>query len=249
MFDFNDVLTMGSNDAVIGIGRGTEGEKVRASMQRTGLPNLMEYKNPGDLVDDLKKGVIDAAVRGDMSSSDLLPILKDRFNVERMMRVALMGSKGRKTVFLAPVGIDDVCTAEEKYEIVEMSIRLMRELGSDLKIAIMSSGRKDDVGRLKSIDRSIGDSIDLVELLSQDGYDAYHAQILIESAVEEADLIVPPDGVVGNVIFRCMHLIGGLPSMGAPVLNIDKVFIDTSRAKVDYSDSIMLAKAMTEVYR
>ena len=32
--------------------------------------------------------------------------------------------------------------------------------------------------------------------------------------------------------------------MGAPILNIDKVYIDTSRAKSDYVDAIALASAL-----
>ena len=69
---------------------------------------------------------------------------------------------------------------------------------------------------------------------------------MIENAVEDADLIIAPDGISGNLIFRTMHLIGGALALGAPIINIDKVFIDTSRAKKDYKDSIALAMRLTE---
>jgi predicted methyltransferase MtxX (methanogen marker protein 4) len=35
--------------------------------------------------------------------------------------------------------------------------------------------------------------------------------------------------------------------MGAPILNIDRVFVDTSRAKASYSDSIALASALVSM--
>ena len=89
-------------------------------------------------------------------------------------------------------------------------------------------------------------ALELVDRLNSEGYDAYHAEILIENAVNDADLIIAPDGISGNLIFRTMHLIGGALALGAPVINIDKVFIDTSRAKKDYKDSIALAMRLTE---
>lgn len=43
-----------------------------------------------------------------------------------------------------------------------------------------------------------------------------------------------------------MHFIGGAKALGAPVVNADKLFIDTSRAKTDYRDSIALAMRLSE---
>ena len=88
----------------------------------------------------------------------------------------------------------------------------------------------------------LGDALDS----RRSGDHAYHAEILIENAVNDADLIIAPDGISGNLIFRTMHLIGGALALGAPIINIDKVFIDTSRAKKDYKDSIALAMRLTE---
>jgi predicted methyltransferase MtxX (methanogen marker protein 4) len=64
--------------------------------------------------------------------------------------------------------------------------------------------------------------------------------------VDEADLIIAPDGITGNLIFRTMHFIGDALALGAPVLNIDRVFVDTSRVKTDYIDSIILAMKLAE---
>ncbi|HNU35696.1 MAG TPA: methanogen marker protein 4, partial [Methanomassiliicoccales archaeon] len=77
-----------------------------------------------------------------------------------------------------------------------------------------------------------------------EGYDVEHCQILIEDAVRTKNLVIAPDGISGNIIFRTMHLVDGCVSMGAPILNLDRVFIDTSRAKRCYTDSIALASAL-----
>ena len=79
-----------------------------------------------------------------------------------------------------------------------------------------------------------------------EGYDAYDAEILLEDIVREADLVIAPDGISGNIIFRALHFIGGAKALGAPVINTDKIFVDTSRAKTDYVDCIALAMKLTE---
>ncbi|MDD3398769.1 MAG: methanogen marker protein 4, partial [Candidatus Methanomethylophilaceae archaeon] len=55
------------------------------------------------------------------------------------------------------------------------------------------------------------------------------------------NMIIAPDGMSGNIIFRALHFVGGCKALGAPVLNLEKVFVDTSRVKSDFQDSIALA--------
>ena len=76
------------------------------------------------------------------------------------------------------------------------------------------------------------------------GIQAQHYGILLEDAFKKSNIVIPPDGIMGNLIFRTLHFLGGAKSVGAPVVNIDKVFVDTSRAKKDYSTSIALASAL-----
>ena len=229
----------------VGIGCNGTSAKVRDSVK--GIEGYATvYTDPERLVDDLISGKIDAAVRGDMSSSVLLPILKRKMNVPDLERIVLLEPVGGKLVIVAPVGIDEGWTVEQKYNLAVKSIELMKRIGMGTRIAVMSGGRKDDIGRHPTVDGTIRDALELVDRLNAEGYDAYHAEILIEDAVKDADLIIAPDGISGNLIFRTMHLIGGALALGAPIINIDKVFIDTSRAKKDYKDSIALAMRLTE---
>lgn len=233
--------------ANIRIGIGTNGTswKVRESIR--GIEDRVTiYTDPELLIDDLYTGKIDAALRGDMSSAVVLPILKRRFGVSELERVVLLEPQGRKMIMTAPVGIDEGWTVDQKYELVIKSIALMEKLGMGKRIAIMSGGREDDVGRHPQVDKTIRDASELVERLNDEGYDAYNTEILIETAVNDADLIIAPDGISGNLIFRTLHFLGGAKALGAPVINIDKVFVDTSRAKTDYKDSIALAIILAE---
>jgi len=245
MFTVKDLLQGDVPDVRVGIGCGTDLRNVERSVRTLNSNNIMIYKDPNALVDDLFSGNIEAAVRGDMPSSGLLNVLKRKADVKELERLAIMEIK-RKPIFLAPVGIDEGWTVAQKFSIAERAVDLMEELGADTTIAVMSGGRTEDTGRNSVVDKTIRDAMELVTLLNESGYDAYHAEILIESAVEDADLIIAPDGVTGNLIFRVMHFIGDAVALGAPVMNIEKIFVDTSRAKTDYIDSIILAMRLVE---
>jgi predicted methyltransferase MtxX (methanogen marker protein 4) len=46
------------------------------------------------------------------------------------------------------------------------------------------------------------------------------------------------------LIFRTLTFLGSGQGHGAPVVNIDKIFVDTSRASPDYANAIRLAESM-----
>ncbi|MDR0778572.1 MAG: methanogenesis marker protein Mmp4/MtxX [Methanomassiliicoccaceae archaeon] len=243
MFTYDGLLKDTPKDVIVGIGRGSERGDVERSA--AAFENVLIYDDPGEMVCDLKNGSIDAAVRGDMSSSKLLPKIKEDFGLSDIQRTVLLEPVGKKMVFVAPVGIDEGWTVPQKYDLAIKSVELMRRIGMNERIAVMSGGREDDKGRNDTVDRTIDDAAELVKKLRSEGYDAYHAEILIESAVDEADLLIAPDGISGNLIFRTLHFLGNAKALGAPVINMNKVFVDTSRVKTDYRDSIALAMRLT----
>lgn len=246
MFTSKTLLCGDMPDVRVGIGRGTDSGNVERSVLAMDGHDVVIYDDPYELTDDLANGNIDAAVRGDMSSSMLLPILRSKLNLPALERVVFLEPMGGKLIIMAPVGIDEGWTDEQRISLAKRSADLARKVGMGSKIAIMSGGRCEDVGRCRVVDRSIESARAIAKQLVSEGYDAYHSQILIENAVDEADIVIAPEGITGNIIFRTLHFIGGAKALGAPVVNSDKVFIDTSRAKTDYRDSIALAMRLTE---
>ncbi|MBQ9690473.1 MAG: methanogenesis marker protein Mmp4/MtxX [Candidatus Methanomethylophilaceae archaeon] len=204
------------------------------------------YDEPEALIDDLIAGKIDAAIRGDMSSSVLLPIVKQKTGLKGLERIVFLELLNGKMIIMAPVGIDEGWSDEQRIELARQSVKMAKRVGLGTKIAVMSGGRCEDRGRCRAVDTSIDSALNIVKVLRSEGYDAYHSQILIEDAVNNADILIAPQGIVGNIIFRTLHFIGGAKALGAPIVNLDKVFIDTSRVKTDYTDSIALAMRLTE---
>ena len=132
---------------------------------------------------------------------------------------------------LAPVGIDEGKNVDEKVIIVEQACEFLKRIGKEPKIAILSGGRSQDIGRSHQIDRSIRDGEKLTSIIKHK-YSVKHYYILIEDAIKDkCNLILAPDGISGNLIFRSLVLVGSAKSHGAITLGINQIFIDTSRAQ------------------
>jgi len=242
------IMTRGRrSDVKIGIGAAQGSEKVRSSVIEANEKQYgrsMVFEDTRSMVAALAGGEIDAAVRGDLGSKEVIQALKDAFGVDRILRVALLQPRYGRLFFLAPVGIDEGRTVEEKVEIITLSGGLMTFLGATPSFAILSGGRLSDVGRSADVDRSISEAEEVVRICRGRGIQADHLEILIEKAARNYNFVLAPDGVSGNLIFRTMHFLGDGRALGAPVVNIDRLFVDTSRAKQSYVDSIALASAL-----
>ena len=202
------------------------------------------YADPEQMIRDLIDHKIDAAVRGAMGSLEVLEELKRQFDLKEVCRTAVLENGCGKQFLLTPVGIDEGRTAAQRIELVKTTIEYFVLVGWKLSVGILSKGRSEDASRGREIRRSLEEGESTAKRLNAMGIPAKHYSILLEDAVREADLVVAPDGVTGNLIFRSMHFVGGGKAYGAPVVNIPEVFVDTSRAKTDFSDAILLAAGL-----
>lgn len=231
----------------IGIGVKQRSEVIQKNIQeakRMGLPEIEIYEDSKQLCLDLREKKLCAAVRGTLSSNDLLSSMKEIYNINRVLRVALLSTAHGKPFFLAPIGIDEGNNFDERYQLMKQGARYLKCLGVTPVIAILSKGRAEDGERGEEITKSLQEGIMLEQKARSEGLEAHHKHILIEQAVEEADFIIAPDGVSGNLIFRTLYFLGGGGAIGAPVVNIGRVFIDTSRDKRSYTDSLAFAAAL-----
>jgi|WetSurSiteA1Bulk_404760.scaffolds.fasta_scaffold50359_1 putative methanogen marker protein 4 len=204
----------------------------------------LDYITPEDpaseLVELLARGEIDGAVRGNVSASRAMKELSSRFNIT-VRRMALF-ELGEWAFFLAPVGIDEGETLADKLDLVLGGARYLKNMGISPAVSILSGGRMEDVGRSQRVDLTLADAEFVAARARDCGINAIHRGILIESCRGD-DLILAPDGISGNLIFRTLMLLCGATSLGAPVL-MDQVFVDSSRARNDFTGPVMLASAL-----
>jgi len=247
----------------IGIGIAEEPEKVVASANTVSGPfeticycspgtvdktilkehvHLLEHADPARaLVDDLASGRIDAAVRGTLPSNATLKALKTAMGVDHLERIALLETVNGKKFLLSPVGVDEGWTVAEKLELIKKGRIIAQKFGLPAKVGVLSGGRLGDIGRHPQVDASMAEA-ELVARLA----DATHFEILIEDAIETCGLIIAPDGISGNLVFRTLTFLGGGYGHGAPVVNISRIFVDSSRASPNYADALLLAASLLE---
>jgi len=245
----------------IGIGMEQDKEKVISSVIKSGITDqIILYCKPGtidpgtenldihtsacpeqDLVTDLMKGTIRAAVRGTLPANATLKALKLAAGVDHLERIALLETAGGKKFLLAPVGVDEGWSVAEKVTFVKKGREIAEKFGLPTRVAILSGGRLGDVGRNRKVDRSMAEA-ELVARLTGET----HYEILVENAISDAGVIIAPDGITGNLMFRTLTFLGAGHGHGAPVVNIDRIFVDTSRASPDYRNAIMLADSLSK---
>lgn len=193
------------------------------------------------LAGDLASGVIDAAVRGTLPANATLKALKGAMKVDRLERIALLETAGGKKFLFAPVGVDEGWTVEEKVALVRKGREIAERFGLSREVGILSGGRLGDIGRHEIVDKSIRDADEVARLTG-----AKHVEILIEDAVAGCGLIIAPDGISGNLVFRTLVFLGAGHGHGAPVVNISRIFVDTSRASPNYTNALLLAVSLLE---
>jgi putative methanogen marker protein 4 len=249
LIDVKDLLARGTRSRVkVGMGGSSAvlADTKRLVVSSGSRIQIVSFEEPRDLVNSLRRGEIDVAVRGALSSSRVLQCLKDEFRLKEVMRAAVLEDSRGKPFILTPVGIDEGVDYPSKTRLAFSTIEYFSRLGWNLKAGILSKGRLEDGNRGPQIRTSLQEGEMLARALKKQGTNARHYAILLEDAVKDCDLVIAPDGVSGNLIFRSLHFVGATRAYGAPVVNLDKVFVDTSRGKADFLDSVLFAAGLAE---
>ena len=181
----------------------------------------------------LKDDLIDAAIRGSLSSNRFLENIKNHFRITKVNRLALLETFNGYQFFFAPVGIDEYRDYQSKIDFIESALKFFHFIGIQPKISILSGGRKGDRGRDNIVDKSLEVAEKIVTFFKNKDstIQIFNDEILIEKAIEnQSNLIFAPDGISGNLIYRTLVHLGGGKAHGAIYLGLEKIIIDTSRA-------------------
>ena len=209
---------------------------------------LKLVKKDKDLVKAILDDDVDAVIRGSLPASNVMKELKTKFSdISRATYV-----NGDNVEFLlTPVGIDEGKTVEDKLKIAVECGEFLRSQSKDPKIAVLASVRKGDYGRSEEISKSIDESEKLTKLIKENtDFEVTNHYILIEKALKDkCNVIIAPDGIIGNIIFRTLVLVNSWPSCGAITFGINSIYIDTSRDQniTGYLRSLKLAYNLANI--
>lgn len=191
--------------------------------------DVVTVESEDELFDLLMSGEVDAAVRGSLSASVIMSKLKEKY--PELYRASYIEFGGKKFL-LSPVGIDEGETVAQKFNIAILASKFLESEGVKPHIAVLSSGRPNDRGRCRRVDKSLDDGEELTARIKERSLDVKHYYALLEDVVKsDANVIIAPDGIVGNTIFRTLVLVAGAKSYGAVTLGMKEIYIDTSRAQ------------------
>ena len=214
----------------IAIGIGTNNNILKAieEFEKEYQADIDLVHDDNDLANAILDDDIDAVVRGSLAASGVIKKVKENF--PDISRATYVNGDG-KEFLLSPVGIDEGSTIDEKFKIAENCGEFLEKLGKEPKIAVLADGRKGDYGRSEKISKSIDDSEKLTRLIKENtDFEVKNYYILIEQAIQDkCNVIIAPDGIIGNIIFRTLILVNSWPSYGAVTFGINGIYIDTSR--------------------
>ncbi len=227
---------------IAGVG---ENKNIVEASQKVDFPvHLVEGEE--EFVESVFENKAYAFVRGSLSASRLINKLKKRY--DEFYRASFLEIDQHK-FFLAPVGIDEGDNLLQKVHLTQLGAQFLQKINIKPKIAIISGGREQDVGRSQKIDDSIEQGKLLTRIISNK-YPVKHYFILIEKAIKDnANFILVPDGITGNLIFRSLVLSGAGRSHGAITMGINEILIDTSRSLdvAGYTRALKFAKCLVDL--
>ena len=208
-------------------------------------------KNETELLNGILDKNVDAVIRGSLPAKNLINELKNNYPHSNINRCTYIKNND-KEFLISPVGIDEGLNPEQRIELAKDCVNFTLKLGKTPKIGVLGNGRKDDYNRNNpEVDKSLKESEEITrelkklypEYLIKDYY------ILIEKAINEnCNIILAPDGVIGNILFRSLVLVSKWESMGAITLGIPEIYIDTSRDQSinGYYRALNLAYSLTK---
>ncbi len=212
----------------------------------TTLDAMVSETPESAIIQLLKDGKVDGVVRGSLGANSTLRSLRRIMGLDKILRVSLLRAPSGRFFFFAPVGVDEGWSVEDKVELGEKGVQLIRRFGVEPKVGVLSGGRMEDRGRSPRVDRTMDDAEAVAEALRRKGVQARHASILFEDAISEYEYIIAPDGVCGNLMFRALCLVGCGEGYGAPLVGADIAYVDTSRAGSGYENAICMASALAK---
>lgn len=232
---------------VVGVG---ENKNIIKACQRYKQDNVnIEYVySDEDLVNAILDENVNAVIRGSLPASDVMKQLKSEY--PKITRATYVNGNGNEFL-LTPVGIDEGQNIKSKYKTIINCCEFLEKQEKTPKIAIMASGRKGDYGRNDEISQSINESEKLTKLIKETtDYEVKNYYILIEQAIKDKyNIIIPPNGIIGNIIFRTLVLINKWSSYGAITFGLEQIYIDTSRdqSTEGYERSLKLACKLVNI--
>lgn len=206
---------------------------------------VFEIKTSSDSADR----VINLGKRPDPTGYDQI---KTENKAEKIFRLAVFLTHKNRLIFAAPCGPDMNTDLADLEFCTKAGMQIMERLSIQPVTGIISGGRKGDLGRNETVDKTILNAEALQQQLEQKGIESKHYTILIEDAVKEANLLILPDSLSGEMILKTVAGIGEGREIGTILLLKSEskpasempIYIEQLTKKADSCDAETLKEAL-----
>lgn len=198
----------------------------------------------------LVNGELDGIVRGtidDFKTFENYQDLVGKNKTKNMIELALLEDAYGRQFFLSDGSNPLGWTKQEKIKSCEGIVEFIKKMGAKPKIGLITGVRHDTYQRRKSIkigviailNQTYKDAEDIVTYFKKKRIQIKNYAIELNAAVEDGcNIIVPPNGMVGNQIFRALCLIGGGKILTCSRANLSHPYEDNSRCEKDFEPHI-----------
>ena len=176
----------------------------------------------------------------------------------KIFRLSLFLTHKNQFIFTAPCGPDPPEGLEDLAFCVRSGLSLLRRLGIEPKIGLISGGRAGDLGRSAAVDQTIHNAESLLILLQNENIAAKHYTILIEDAVNAADFLILPDSLSGEMILKTVSGIGSGREIGNVLIvkngnekemdTMGTIYIEQMTKNANRVDALILREAFLKSF-
>ena len=216
-----------------------------------GFQKIISEEPEKELAKVLFNEEVEGIIRGtidDFKTFEAYSALIGKEKAKEMIELALMKDFYGRQFFVSQGSNPFGWTKEEKIKDCEGIIRFMKaELDIKPKIGLITGVRHETYARKKEIKEGVQgilnqtyeDADFIVDYFAKKGINAKNYAIEIETALkEECNIIVPPNGMVGNQIFRTLAFLGGGSLLTGSRANLPHPYEDNSRGETDFETHI-----------
>lgn len=216
-----------------------------------GFAKIISQEPEKDLAKMLFNEELDGIVRGtidDFKTWEAYQKLIGPEKSNKMIELALMEDFYGRQFFLSQASNPLGWSREEKIKDCEGIINFMKlELGLKPKIGLITGVRHETYQRKKKVKEEVQrilnqtyeDADFIADYFTKRKIVAKNYAIEIETALkEECNIIVPPNGMVGNQIFRTLILVGGGKFLACSRANFPHPYEDNSRSETDFEPHV-----------
>ncbi len=203
------------------------------------------------LAEMLASGEVEGIIRGtidDFKTFEAYQGLVGKNKTKDMIELALLEDAYGRQFFISEGSNPLGWTKKEKIERCKGIIKFIKEeLGVKPKIGVITGVRHETYKRIKSIktgvvgilNKTYEDAEDVVKYFKNKGIQVKNYAIEFNAAVEDnCNIIVPPNGMVGNQVSRALCLVGRGKILACSRTNLPHLYEDNSRNEKDFEPHV-----------